>query len=320
MRMRATYIAFGAIGLLVLIIQLGLYFKLDDWEYYTFLKNHNFNTGLLVNGYVSTRVALEVGFLLLTAPMVILTFARQVAGEDTRGTLRLILSRPISRFGLINAKFMVGISYCVLLMAFFITLSYGMGVILYGPQSSLTIGRFTEADPNRNAEGNRVQPEPTRQQWQRMTEAEREKLRIERNKQREARNFAIAQNVIPAQECLKRLVLAGLFTSWALVTVGSIALFFSVINRNPISAMALTIGAYFMVMIVQGLASAENIVPLFTKVKPYLFTTAMDLWRECLSFTINWDQVWHDAILLGIYTSVIYAAAAIIFIRKDITS
>lgn len=320
MRMRSTYIAFAAIGLLVMLVQFGLYFGADESDYYQFLKQNGFNTSLLVNGYVGTRFAMEVGFGLLAAPMIILTFARQVAGEDLRGTLRLILSRPISRVALMNAKFVVCATYCLMLMAFFIALSYGVGIALYGPQRSLTIGRFSEMNSGQYAERGESTPNVGRREWDRMSEQERAAIRDRRRKENQNRNFKIAELIISPSDCAKRLAIAAVLSSWALLTVGSIAFFFSVINKHPIAAMALTIGTYFMVLIVQGLASNQNIIPLFKRIEPYLFTTAMDFWRGCLSFEIDWERVRREGTLLGSYSAGFYALATFIFWRKDITS
>lgn len=320
MRMRATYIAFAATGLLVILVQLGLYFGAPKSDYYQFLEKNGFNTGILVNAYISTRFAMEVGFLLLAAPMIILTFARQVAGEDSRGTLRLILSRPISRIGLLNAKLFVCAVYCVMLMTFFISLSYGMGLLMYGPRDSITVGRWEELDPDLNTEGGPGQSDLNRRNWDNMTDQQRQAYREERRRIRREMSFRIATDRLSPKECAQRLAIAGVFNAWALLTVGSIAFFFSVINKHPIAAMALTIGAYFLSIIVQNLASEQNIIPIFTWLKPYLFTTSMDIWRGALSYTVDWARIKHDAILLGIYSVVFYAAACLIFWRKDITS
>src|SRR5690606_4752045 len=93
---------------------------------------------------------------------------------------------------------------------------------------------------------------------------------------RQARNVAISRFVIGPEESLKRLFAAWMLSSWALLGIGAMAFFFSTINRHPIAAMALTIGTYFTIMILQSLASAENIIPIFRKAEPYLLTTVMD--------------------------------------------
>lgn len=321
MQMRTTYISFIAAGLLIVLVQLGLYFGADDSQFYRFLQQQGFPTSLLLNGFMSTRIGMEVGFALLLAPMTILTFARQVAGEDLRGTLRLMLVRPISRPALLSAKFLVCAANCVLMMGFFLFLSYGMGLVIYGPQDTITVGRPSELDPRRYAEN----PDEARaafdeRRLRNLSEEKKAEARNERRSLRDARNLAIARFVIGPGESFRRLLVAWLLTSWALLGVGSLAFFYSTVNRHPIAAMALTIGTYFTILILQGLASQENIIPLFRRAEPYLLTTVMDFWRGCFSMEINWPKVLREGGLLGAYTGFFFLLSQWIFWRKDITS
>ncbi len=321
MRMRSTYIAFIAAGLLILFIQMGLYFGADESLFYQFLKSNSFPTTLLLNGFVSTRVGMEVGFALLLAPMTILTFARQIAGEDLRGTLRLMLVRPVSRPALLSAKFIVCAVNSILLMGFFLFLSYGVGLTLYGPQDTITVGRFSELDPRNYAEDkDRAKSAFDRDGLRDANEEKQQEARMQRRSIREARNFAISRFVIGPEESLKRLFVAWALSSFSLLAIGSMAFFFSAMNRHPIAAMALTIGAYFTIMILQGLASQENIIPIFRKAEPYLLTTVMDFWRGCFSLEIEWKSVMREGGLLGGYIAAFFGMAQWIFWRKDITS
>ena len=144
MRMRSTYIAFGAAAILVIMVHMGINMSADETDIFEFFAENGIDTSILVNAYAATRISLEIGFVLLIAPMVIQVFARQVAGEDLRGTLRLILSRPISRIALINAKFVVCSLFSIMLMGFMLFCSYGVGLMIYGPQQSVTVGQFEE--------------------------------------------------------------------------------------------------------------------------------------------------------------------------------
>ncbi len=321
MRMLSTYIAFVAAAMLVMLVQFGVYFNAYKDHFYQFLQKNGFDTSLLVNSYVSTRIALEVGFALLIAPMVIQIFARQVAGEDLRGTLRLILSRPISRMALLNAKFIVCAVYCVLLMGFSLALSYGMGLAFYGPHDSITVGKVSEIDDDSFAEEAKKKVAAEMAKQAKLPPEQRlDPRQMERKLRIELRDVALMNRVISNREGMRRMVIVWGFTSWALLTIGSIAFFYSVINKHSIAAMALTIGTFFLVRILQEMANAENIIPLFKALKPYLFTTAMDFWRECMSQTIHWDVVWHQASLLGSYTLGFFVVSQLIFWRKDITS
>lgn len=321
MRMRSTYIAFVAAGLLIFLIQIGIYVGADDSNFYQFLKKFGYDTSLLMNGFVATRVAMEVGFALLVAPMTIMTFARQIAGEDLRGTLRLILARPISRPSLMTSKFLVCSMGSFLLMGFFLSLSYSVGLALYGPHDSITVGKLSELDRrNYAADEEQTRKDFSHDSYRRADEEKKKQLGTQWRVMGRSRNEAIAQFIITPRQCLFRLVIAWLFTSWALLSIGSMALFYSTINKHPIAAMALTIGTYFMFMILQGLASQQNIIPIFKWLEPYLLTTAMDFWRGCFSVEIDWRDSARQASLLGAYTVGFYALAQFIFWRRDITS
>lgn len=333
MRMRTTYIAFVAVVVLVLMIHIGMYFGHSESRIYKAVKEMKVDTSLVVNSFVGTRIGMEFGLLLLIAPMVIQTFARQIAGEDLKGTLRLILSRPISRMALLNAKFVVCGVYALLLMTLFIGLSYGIGLGLYGPKDTIAVGDWSELE-----EGNiNFNPEnlPEAAQFKRRHEeidnssepADVKKLmhalasREENKVIERARAKAMIQKyTISNSAAAKRLALSILMTSWSLMTVGALAFFFSVINKHPIAAMGATIGAYFLVFILQQLSAEQNAFPLFKSMHPYLFTHAMEYWRGCLSHDIDWARIRKDAAILGGYTLTLYGVTQFIFWRKDITS
>ncbi|MCX7015068.1 MAG: ABC transporter permease subunit [Candidatus Sumerlaeota bacterium] len=272
MRMRATYIAFLAVALLVILIEFWLYFMGSRSSLAKSFRAFDFNLAWIINGYTATQIAMMVAFIMLVVPMTIMTFARQVAGENQGGTLRLVLSRPISRFALINAKF----------------LAAGRG----------RRGGGFWAPPNFDYQGSAAG-------------------RLVRDQV----GGQLKKMLISPWQCLRRLALAWLLTSWALFTLGAIAFVYSTLNRHPIAAMALTLATFFLVFIVQQLATLESLlIPMFTTIEPYLFTKAMGYWSACFKATIDWDEIVHGLWLLGAYTLVFYALAQLIFRRRDITS
>jgi ABC-type transport system involved in multi-copper enzyme maturation permease subunit len=269
-------------------------------------------------------------FSLLIAPMTIVTFARQIAGEDSRGTLRMILARPIGRFALINAKFTVGAAATALLMGFFFTLSYGMGLMLFKPQLSITVPQmraldFDEIDPEyrefertareeARSRGRRGRFGPREVDWRSSIQGRIIQMRI---------SAELERTLITPMEGVKRLAFVWLLSTWALLTLGSIAFFYSSLTKHSIAAMAMTLGTYFLVMILQGLASADNVIPLFETIEPYLFTTEMDVFTHALAAEIGPEEkreIRRGVRLLGAYTLIFYAATQFIFWRKDITS
>ncbi len=101
-----TYISFGAITALIVIIQLGL--KVDGKSYIEFMLRDlsaSFNIeGKVLNGYLVCYIILQL--LLIHVPLLItLISADLISGEANMGTLRLLLTKPVSRTGVVSANF-----------------------------------------------------------------------------------------------------------------------------------------------------------------------------------------------------------------------
>ena len=96
-----TYISFGAIAVMVIIIQIAL--KFDGQSYIEFLVG-NLKDSLeipytnILNGYFVCFIILNL--LLIHIPLLIaLVAGDSIAGEANMGTLRLIACKPVSRTG-----------------------------------------------------------------------------------------------------------------------------------------------------------------------------------------------------------------------------
>ena len=128
-----TYIAFGVITGLITIMQLGL--KLDGKAYVEFLMGDlkaqfDFN-GNMLNGYFICYVILQ--YLLVQIPLLIaLVSADMISGEANMGTLRLLLSKPISRTQFLLAKFAASATYTFILLLWIAALALGLSVLLFG--------------------------------------------------------------------------------------------------------------------------------------------------------------------------------------------
>lgn len=128
-----TYIAFGAISALIIIIQIGL--KFDGKEYIEFvladLEKSFAIEGNLCNGYFVCYSILNL--LLVHVPMLIaLIAADMVSGEANMGTLRLLVSKPISRSQFIIAKFAAAAVYTILLLVWIAILGLFVSMLLFG--------------------------------------------------------------------------------------------------------------------------------------------------------------------------------------------
>src|ERR1043165_8651286 len=132
-----TYIAFGATAAIVLLFQIGM--KFDGKSYLdlilndvkdTFVVSDDFKDRLL-NGYFICFAILNV--LLIQMPlMVALIAGDSIAGEANMGTLRLSLTRPVSRTEYMLVKFMASVVYTVVLLIWLAIIALLGSMLIFG--------------------------------------------------------------------------------------------------------------------------------------------------------------------------------------------
>jgi len=128
-----TYIGFIAIAVLVPVIQLAMLAEGErSLDFMTRNLQQSFVfVGNLLNGYLISYIILNS--LVIHIPFLIALVAGDLlAGEATAGTYRLLLTRPVSRFRLILAKFISGVIYTNVLVFWLAVVSLGLGIILFG--------------------------------------------------------------------------------------------------------------------------------------------------------------------------------------------
>ncbi len=128
-----TYISFGAIAAIIVLVQIALY--VDGETYLDFLMssvNASFSfEGKKINGYLVFFVILQT--LLVHVPLLIaLVGGDMIAGEANMGTLRLLVSKPVSRTKLLLSKFFATCVYTLLLLTFMALLGLGLSILLFG--------------------------------------------------------------------------------------------------------------------------------------------------------------------------------------------
>ncbi len=128
-----TYIGFLAIGLMVPIIQIALYFEGDAYvnAITRRLQDTFLMTGNLLNGYLIGHLVLNSLFIHIPF-LIVLVGGDLLAGEATAGTYRLLITRPVSRFKIITSKFIAGIIYTFSLMVFLGVMSVVLSLIIFG--------------------------------------------------------------------------------------------------------------------------------------------------------------------------------------------
>jgi ABC-2 type transport system permease protein len=133
-----TYIAFAAITALIGIIQLGL--KMDGEAYIDFLMSGLKDTfefeGKILNGYFVCYVILQL--LLIHVPLLIaLIAADMISGEANMGTLRLLLTKPVSKTEFMLAKFFAAGIYTFMLLVWIAILALAASIFIFGTDDLL---------------------------------------------------------------------------------------------------------------------------------------------------------------------------------------
>ncbi len=132
-----TYIAFGAIAAIVFLVQLALKF---DGKSYIDLLLSNLDSSFVIsdnlkikilNGFLVCFVILTM--LLIQMPLLVaLVSGDSIAGEANMGTLRLSLTKPVSRTKYMMVKFMASVIYTVALLIWMAILALFGSMLLFG--------------------------------------------------------------------------------------------------------------------------------------------------------------------------------------------
>lgn len=128
-----TYIAFIAVWAIVSLIQVAIY--VDGPKYMDFVLKDikdNFDViGKPLNGYFVCFVILQT--LLVHVPLLVaLISADMVAGEANMGTLRLLITKPVSRTKLLLSKFLASSVYVLLLLLWIALLGLFVSMLVFG--------------------------------------------------------------------------------------------------------------------------------------------------------------------------------------------
>lgn len=142
-----TYIAFAVIAFIILLVQVAL--KFGGEEYVGLLMsgvNESFEvpTKQVLNGYLVCYIILNL--LLIHVPILVALIAGDmISGEASMGTLRLLVSKPVSRTQLLLIKFTAACFYTLLLLIFVAALSLLLSMALFGT-NDLFVARETESN------------------------------------------------------------------------------------------------------------------------------------------------------------------------------
>ena len=139
-----TFIAFVVITLIILLIQVAM--KFGGREYIGLMMsgmNETFEvpTVQILNGYLICFIILNL--LLIHVPILVALVAGDaIAGEANMGTLRLVVSKPLSRTKLLIIKFIASSIYTLLLLLWVAVLSLFLSMLLFGTNDLFVAREF----------------------------------------------------------------------------------------------------------------------------------------------------------------------------------
>lgn len=140
-----TYISFGAIAVIVMLVQFAL--RVNGIEFIRFFTDSQADTfeipeSQILNGYFVCVAILHL--ILIHVPLLVALIAGDmIAGEAQTGTLRMLVAQPASRTTLLLAKFSASTIYVLLLLLWMALFALGGSLLLFG-QEDLVVFRETD--------------------------------------------------------------------------------------------------------------------------------------------------------------------------------
>ena len=134
-----TYIAFAAITAIVFIFQFA--FKADGESYMNLMlqsvqDNFQIDKSKAINGYFMCYIILNT--LLVQVPILVALIAGDsISGEANMGTLRLLLTKPVSRTQVILVKFAASFIFTVMLLIWMAIMALFISLFIFGTDDML---------------------------------------------------------------------------------------------------------------------------------------------------------------------------------------
>ena len=142
-----TFIAFGVITAIILLVQIAM--KFGGEEYVALVMSGLSSTfdapaGQVLNGYFVCYMILNL--LLIHVPILVALIAGDmISGEANMGTLRLLVTKPVSRTNLLLVKFIAAAVYTLSLLIWVAVLSLLVSIWLFGT-NELFVARGLEVN------------------------------------------------------------------------------------------------------------------------------------------------------------------------------
>ena len=128
-----TYISFLIMTAVTFLIQIAMY--VDGSTFVDFAMQgvgEQFAiSGNILNGYLVTYLVLQS--LLIHIPLLVALVAGDVlAGEANMGTMRLLLTKPVSRWQIVVVKYISSVAYAFLLLLWLAVVGLGLSLLVFG--------------------------------------------------------------------------------------------------------------------------------------------------------------------------------------------
>lgn len=262
-----TYISFGTITAITFVIQLAM---LTDGKAFVNFALQGINEqfeiqGNILNGYLVTYIILQS--LLVHIPLLVaLVAGDSLAGEANLGTLRLLLTKPISRPKLVMVKFLSSVIYTLILITWLAVVALAFSLLLFGKGDMINL-----------------------------------------------KSDSII--LILQDDIMWRYLASFAFAALAMTTIAAMSLFLSAFADNAIGPIMTTMGIVVVLTILSNLA-----LPLFSLIKPYLFTSHMIGWKGFFDNPVPLKSILTSAGVLLLYTVGFVLGTIFYFNKKDIKS
>jgi ABC-2 type transport system permease protein len=262
-----SYIGFVAIAIIVSLIHIAMY--VDGLNYISFITGpleSAFNIeGKILNGNLVCFIILQT--LIIQIPLLVaLVTGDLISGEAAMGTIRLLMTRPLSRTSLLFSKFFAGAIYVFFLLVWLGLISLGIGLLIFGPGDLIVLKSET-------------------------------------------------MTIISADDTLWRFF-SGLGIAFvSLLVVASFSMLLSVYSENSIGPIITTMAVIILFTIIGTMD-----IPLFEKIKPFLFTTHMVIWRNMFDQELDYDLISNSMLILVGHILLFLAITWFSFHKKDIIS
>jgi ABC-2 type transport system permease protein len=121
--------------------------------------------------------------------------------------------------------------------------------------------------------------------------------------------------LLPRDDVGWRFLAGYLLAIWSMITVASLAVFFSSFVENAIGPIVATMGVLIVSQIIV-------FIPLefFEAIRPHLFASYLNLWQKVFADPVAWPEIITGSLYLGGSSLAFMAAAWLIFVRRDVLS